>query len=682
MKRLTGLLLALAILLMTAVAFSDQFLDPVISGGILKWHKVDKANTYIFKVTDSCANVSDVLHLSETTTQLDLHDFIDQQLLADKIKNTGFYALYLEAYYDDTESPETLDTWVPYDEYEYHSTVVPHYDPPETVNKPLKDSIKYVASTGMLTWEPYSNLTSYCMYSVNESGSMLPDGGELKVNIHEKINYLVNHDEIAYAESFTIKVSAYRVNGTEQDSCEKTISFKPTVSPIEMTPENTTINGIQDVYSYTGAPIKPAVTDVFVDSKVLKADQDYTVAYGENIQVGNGTVTVTGKGKYKGSVTSTFQIKGADPDPIQAEISAAGILSWQAYPGATGYSVSADGTNFQTVTGLSFNLNTYIDEMISLGTFPWASSYEITLQAHDDGGVIQTWKQQYAYNSPSRVDISQAVITGIPESMQYTGAPLEPVPVVTIGSTTLVKDTDYTVAYENNVNVGTSAAVVITGTGKYGNSVKVYFAIVAPVAPPPQVVDEVTVSGCVYKLNHKEKTATLVRTANKAAGQAEPRAIKKLEIPATVKANDKSYKVTAIANNALKGQKSLTTVKIGSNVKTIGKSAFDSCKKLTTVEIGKSVATIGKSAFASCGKLKEIKVLSTKLTQKGVGAGCFKGISGKASFKLPKKMLSKYTDWFTKKGQAPKTATFSKKETDLYNPVESSPNTQTTTSGH
>ena len=174
-------------------------------------------------------------------------------------------------------------------------------------------------------------------------------------------------------------------------------------------------------------------------------------------------------------------------------------------------------------------------------------------------------------------------------------------------------------------------------------------------------------------------------------------------IPAAINHNGSSLKVTSIADNAFKGNKKLTTVTLGKNVKIIGKNAFASCAKLTTVKGGaavttikdgafsgckalktfpamnklqkignnsfkgdkalakftlaKTVTNIGKNAFNGCSGLKTITVKAEKLTNKSVGTGAFKGISSSATFKCPKKQLKAYKKLFVKKG-APKTCKF------------------------
>ena len=58
----------------------------------------------------------------------------------------------------------------------------------------------------------------------------------------------------------------------------------------------------------------------------------------------------------------------------------------------------------------------------------------------------------------------------------YTGEALTPAVTVTDGETTLTKDTDYTVSYENNVNAGT-ATLTVTGMGSYAGKVEKQFTI-------------------------------------------------------------------------------------------------------------------------------------------------------------------------------------------------------------
>ena len=64
------------------------------------------------------------------------------------------------------------------------------------------------------------------------------------------------------------------------------------------------------------------------------------------------------------------------------------------------------------------------------------------------------------------------------EPVTYTGKEQTPVPTVKVGEQTLTKDTDYTITYANNTNIGT-ATVTITGKRNYTGTVSKSFTISA-----------------------------------------------------------------------------------------------------------------------------------------------------------------------------------------------------------
>lgn len=72
----------------------------------------------------------------------------------------------------------------------------------------------------------------------------------------------------------------------------------------------------------------------------------------------------------------------------------------------------------------------------------------------------------------------------------------------------------------------------------------------------------------------------------------------KVNIPATIKFDKKTYKITEVAGSAFKNNKKLKTITIGKNVKKIGSKTFMNCKKLRKMVIKtKNLKSIGKSAF-------------------------------------------------------------------------------------
>ena len=116
---------------------------------------------------------------------------------------------------------------------------------------------------------------------------------------------------------------------------------------------------------------------------------------------------------------------------------------------------------------------------------------------------------------------------------------------------------------------------------------------------------------------------------------------KTITVKDTVKIENVSFKITAIEKNAFKGNKKVTTVKIGKNVQTIGANAFSGCTKLQKVTINsKNLSKMEAKAFYKCKKLKNIKISSLKL--KTVGKNAFKGIAKKAKIDVPNKKVKAY----------------------------------------
>lgn len=146
-----------------------------------------------------------------------------------------------------------------------------------------------------------------------------------------------------------------------------------------------------------------------------------------------------------------------------------------------------------------------------------------------------------------------------------------------------------------------------------------------------------------------------------------------ITVPAMVRIDGITYKVTGIAKNAFKGNGMLKKVTIGKNITSIGKNSFSGCSKLKKLTIGKNVVSIGdnaflnctslktvtipakvkkigKQAFCGCKKLKTIKVSTKKLVSKNVGSKAFAKIDPRATVKVPASCLKSYKKLFQKKG--------------------------------
>ena len=134
----------------------------------------------------------------------------------------------------------------------------------------------------------------------------------------------------------------------------------------------------------------------------------------------------------------------------------------------------------------------------------------------------------------------------------------------------------------------------------------------------------------------KKKTVKVIGVSNQKATN--------IKIPATVKYQGMTYKVTTIGKNAFKNNKKIKSVIVGNNVTSIHEGAFRNCKQLKQLVIGKRVAIIGKVAFYGCGKLQVIKIKSTKL--KKIGSKAFKNIDKNPTIYAPKNKIKKYQKLF------------------------------------
>lgn len=129
-----------------------------------------------------------------------------------------------------------------------------------------------------------------------------------------------------------------------------------------------------------------------------------------------------------------------------------------------------------------------------------------------------------------------------------------------------------------------------------------------------------TIKGITYKVTKSAKkngTVMVYKLADKKKTS--------VTIPATVKIDGYTFKVTEI-----------------------GKDAFKKRTKITKVSISSTVTKIGTNAFYGCKKLRSVSIKSTKL--KSVGKNSFKGISSRATIKVPRKSLQKYKKLFKRAG--------------------------------
>ena len=84
-------------------------------------------------------------------------------------------------------------------------------------------------------------------------------------------------------------------------------------------------------------------------------------------------------------------------------------------------------------------------------------------------------RSQYLLIPDVTMSVAGASVASVPNKI-YTGKAFKPSPTVKLGGKALVKDTDYTLSYKNNVKVGT-ATVTVKGIGHYTGTKSVTFKI-------------------------------------------------------------------------------------------------------------------------------------------------------------------------------------------------------------
>ena len=110
------------------------------------------------------------------------------------------------------------------------------------------------------------------------------------------------------AGTATITVTSAQTRSYEKAEMSLTIKVqKPDPVDLSAKSAKTTVSGIAGG-KFTGNSVTQSKLTVKAGGKTLTKDKDYRVAYKNNKNVGKATITITGIGSYKGTVTRSFNI--------------------------------------------------------------------------------------------------------------------------------------------------------------------------------------------------------------------------------------------------------------------------------------------------------------------------------------------------------------------------------------
>lgn len=279
---------------------------------------------------------------------------------------------------------------------------------------------------------------------------------------------------LSYKNNTKIGTATVTVKGKGKLSGTKSVTFKINAKPIK----NAVIT-YNNSLTYNGSTLSPAVT-VKYGNATLKKNTDYTVAYSNNVNAGTGTITITGKGIYGGSVKKTFTIK-------KLGISATAVSGTgnKVYTGSAIKPVPAVKAGGRTLkNGTDFTVS------YKNNTEPGTATLIVNGKGNYSGSVSKTFK--ITARAINDVEVT------VPDTV-FTGEQVRPDVVVSYGSYQFISDSDYTLSFKDNVNIGT-ASVVVTGKNHLSGSRTVTFPIEkADISSTEIAVKNATFTGSAIK---------------------------------------------------------------------------------------------------------------------------------------------------------------------------------------
>lgn len=257
-----------------------------------------------------------------------------------------------------------------------------------------------------------------------------------------------------------------------------------------------TIDWGQSSFVYDGQPKEPVVT-VKDRGTTLTKNTHYLVEYRDNVNVGTAKAIVKGIEPYVGEVTNTFAITkatipGGGEEPGAGEIPEGGLSKFDAT-----YMYDGEGHTIKTNEQVAAFRSSLVGEFAvsyapgesgGLGqpALP-VSGWSTVAPGYTNAGEYVVWYKVTSANYEGFVHAAKVTVTkramsvvsvSDPGVIDYTGAAITPSVTVRDGAPSIVKTSDYTVSYADNVQPG-SARIILTATagGNYTGTKTVPFTI-------------------------------------------------------------------------------------------------------------------------------------------------------------------------------------------------------------
>ena len=222
----------------------------------------------------------------------------------------------------------------------------------------------------------------------------------------------------------------------------------------------------EDKYIYNGSAIVPKIK-VYSGEKRLTEGTDYLVTCENNVKVGTAKLTVTGMGYFGGSKTVDFNIVKRDPvalSQLDVTFKGEGLI----------YTGKAIEPKLIIKEG-SYTLEKDTDYTVAYENNTAAGKGKVTIKGQGDYMGTLTYNFDIA-----PADIGYPWTTDNLGDVKYSGKPimLRLKLKSQVSGEELIDDVDYTVNYENNLQVGT-ATITVTGKGNYSGTTTNTFNIVS-----------------------------------------------------------------------------------------------------------------------------------------------------------------------------------------------------------
>jgi len=202
---------------------------------------------------------------------------------------------------------------------------------------------------------------------------------------------------------------------------------------------------------YTGSPITPNPT-VKDGTTILTKDTHYSLKYSNNTNAGTANIIITGKGKYTGTKMVSFTIER------------------KAISVPTGVTLTYTGNELTGITATTQYTVGGTTKATDVGTY----KATVTPTANYKWSDGTTTAKEVSWTITASTDIT---LTITPTSYTYDGSNKTPTITVKFGTTTLTKDTDYTVSGTSAAKDAGTYTIKVTGKGNYAGEKSATYTI-------------------------------------------------------------------------------------------------------------------------------------------------------------------------------------------------------------